>query len=317
MAGDRLALLAAMFDVVVVGGGPAGLSAALLLGRCCRRVLLCDAGTPRNARAAGVHAFLTRDGADPLEFRRIGRTEVARYDVELRDVAVMDARQVDGGFEVDLEGGGQVRARKLLLATGVFDQVPTQDGFDACYGRSVFHCPYCDGWEVRGQRLAVYTLGGRGAGLALKLTQWSRDVLLCTDGPARLDASVKAELAARGVRVRTERVARLDHERGDLRRVVFARGEPEARDALFFSTGQTQQSDLARRLGCRFNRKGTVKTGRHERTDVPGLFVAGDASRDVQLVVVAAAEGAKAAFAINTELQQEGELVAGSAQRAG
>jgi len=306
-----------MFDVVVVGGGPAGLSAALLLGRCCRRVLLCDAGTPRNARAAGVHAFLTRDGADPLEFRRLGRAEVARYDVEVRDVTVVDARRVDGGFEVDLEGGGQVRARKLLLATGVVDQVPAQDGFDACYGRSVFHCPYCDGWEVRGQRLAVYSPGGRGTGLALKLTQWSRDVLLCTDGPARLDAALKAELADRGVRVRTERVARLDHERGDLRRVVFARGEPEARDALFFSTGQTQQSDLARRLGCRFSRKGAVKTGRHERTDVPGLFVAGDASRDVQLVVVAAAEGVKAAFAINTELQQEAQMVAGSAERAG
>jgi thioredoxin reductase len=306
-----------MFDVVVVGGGPAGLSAALLLGRCCRRVLLCDAGTPRNARASGVHAFLTRDGADPLEFRRLGRSELARYDVEVRDVAVVDARLVDGGFEVDLKGGGQVRARKLLLATGVCDQVPAQDGFAACYGHSVFHCPYCDGWEVRGQRLAVYAPGGRGAGLALKLTQWSPDVLLCTHGPVRLDAVMKGELAARGVRVRTEKVTRLEHERGGLRRVVFARREPEARDALFFSTGQTQQSDLARRLGCRFNRKGAVRTGRHERTDVPGLFVAGDASRDVQLVVVAAAEGVKAAFAINTELQEEAEPVTGSAERAG
>lgn len=308
-----------MFDVVVVGGGPAGLSAALLLGRCCRRVLLCDAGTPRNARATGVHAFLTRDGADPGEFRRLGRAELAKYDVEIRDVAVRDAKLVDGGFEVDFEGGQQVRARKLLLATGVFDQVPAQDGFDACYGRSVFHCPYCDAWEVRGQRLGVYTPGGRGAGLALTLTQWTADVLLCTDGPARLEPPVRAQLSARGIRVRTERVARLEHDGGELRRVIFARGEPESRDALFFSTGQTQQSDLARRLGCQFNRKGTVKTGRHERTDVPGLFVAGDASRDVQLVVVAAAEGVKAAFAINTELQKEQERVnvTGSAERAG
>ena len=311
-----------MFDVVVVGGGPAGLSAALLLGRCCRQVLLCDAGTPRNARAPGIHAFLTRDGVDPWEFRGIGREELARYGVEVRDVVVRDVQPVPGGFHVELADGRSERTRKLLLATGVQDRVPAQEGFDACYGRSVFHCPYCDGWEVRGRRLAVFTPGGRGYGLALKLTLWSPDVLLCTDGPARLDAAARAALAASGVRTRTERVTRLDHEGGELRRVVFTKGEPEPRDALVFSTGQAQQSDLARRLGCRFNKKGAVKTGRHERTDVPGLFVAGDASRDVQLAVVAAAEGAKAAFAINSELQeeaarqQEASAEAGSAERA-
>jgi len=307
-----------MLDVVVVGGGPAGLSAALLLGRCRRRVLVCDTGSPRNARAAGVHGFLTRDGIDPWEFRRLGRVELARYDVEIRDVAVRDARLVDRGFEVDLEGGQRVRTRKLLLATGVCDRLPVHEGFEACYGRSVFHCPYCDGWEVRGQRIAVYAPGGRGAGLAWKLTQWSPDVLLCTDGRARLDNPTRVRLMAAGVRLRTDAVLRLEHEEGRLRQVVFRAGEPEPCDALFFSTGQAQQSELARRLGCRFNRRGTVKTGRHERTGVPGLFVAGDASRDVQLVVVAAAEGVKAAFAINTELQEQGEsvLVAGSADGA-
>lgn len=303
-----------MLDVVVVGGGPAGLSAALLLGRCCRKVLLCDAGAPRNARAPGVHAFLTRDGVDPWEFRGLGRAELARYGVEVRDVTVRDARPVDGGFELELDGGQRVRARKLLLATGVADCLPAQDGFDACYGRSVFHCPYCDAWEVRGRRLAVFSPGGRAWGLALTLTQWSRDVVLCTDGPARLDARARERLADSGVRLRSEPVARLEHDAGDLRAVVFARGEREPRDALFFSAGQAQQSDLARRLGCRFNRKGAVKTGRHERTGIPGLFVAGDASRDVQLAVVAAAEGAKAAFAINTELQEE--TLAGSDERA-
>ncbi len=294
------------FDVIVVGGGPAGLSAALLLGRCCRRVLVCDSGTPRNARSGALHAFLTRDGIDPWELRRLGREQLAPYGVEYRDVAICDARRLARGFEVTTAPGEHLRCRKLLLATGVRDRVPRLEGFDACYGRSVFHCPYCDGWEHRGERLAVYAPGGRGAGLALGLTTWSHDLLLCTDGRRTLGPELRERLEQQSVAVRTERVERLDHSEGRLRTIVFERGPAASRDALFFSTGQEPQSDLARRLGCRFNSKGTVRTGRHERTGIPGLFVAGDASRDVQLAVVAAAEGVKAAFAINTELQAEG-----------
>lgn len=292
--------------MVVVGGGPAGLSAALLLGRCCRRVLVCDSGAPRNARSRALHAFLTRDRIDPWELRRLGREELDHYGVEHRDVAVSDARPCDGGFELTLGSGEQVRARKLLLATGVRDRVPTCEGFDACYGRSVFHCPYCDGWEVRGRRLAVYAPAGRGAVLALTLTTWSADILVCTDGRDRIPADLRARFEAGRIRVRGDRVARLDHDDGLVQAIEFEKGDREPRDAVFFSTGQDPHSDLARRLGCRFNRKGTVHTGRHEDTGIPGLFVAGDASRDVQLAIVAAAEGVKAAFAINTELQAEG-----------
>lgn len=294
------------FDVIVVGAGPAGLSAALLLGRCCRRVLVCDSGAPRNARSRALHAFLTRDGVNPWELRRLGREQLAPYGVEYREVAVSDASPAKGGFEVTVDGGERLRCRKLLLATGVHDRVPAREGFDACYGRSLFHCPYCDGWEVRGQPLAVFAPAGRGTGLALTLSTWSSDILLCTDGRRALADDLRARLEENRVAVRTERVARLDHADGCLRAVVFERGPAEPRTALFLSTGQEPQSDLAHRLGCRFNRKGTVRTGRHEETGIPGLFVAGDASRDVQLAVVAAAEGVKAAFAINTELQAEG-----------
>jgi thioredoxin reductase len=293
------------FDVIVVGGGPAGLSAALLLGRCCRRVLVCDDGAPRNARSRALHAFLSRDGVNPWELRRLGRGELAEYGVECREEAVTDAVRARGGFEVRLAGGEQLGCRKLLLATGVRDRVPGHDGFQACYGRSVFHCPYCDAWEVRGGRLAVYAPGGRGADLASTLTTWSANIVLCTDGRRRLRSDLQARLEELGILLRPERVARLDHEAGALRAVVFHDGPPEACDALFFATGQEAGSDLARRLGCRFNSKGTVRTGRHEESGVPGLFVAGDASRDVQLAVVAAAEGVKAAFAINRELHAE------------
>lgn len=160
----------------------------------------------------------------------------------------------------------------------------------ALYGRSVFHCPYCDGWEVRDQPLAVYGKGEKGYGLSLELTAWSRDILLCTDGPSGIEPAKLDRLNRNGIAIREDKVLRLEGEDGILRRVVFADGPPVARRALFFTTGQYQQSALTIRLGCEFNDKGTVRTGKYETTHLPGLYVAGDASRAVQWVVVAAAE---------------------------
>jgi thioredoxin reductase len=294
-----------MYDVIIVGAGPAGLSAALMLGRCRRRVLVCDTGRPRNAASRAMHGFLSRDGMAPAEFLRIAREQMQQYEtVEMRDVEVVRAECRDGRFHATLHDGVCLAARKLLIATGVVDNVPDIPGFRELYGRSVFHCPYCDGWEVRDQPLAVYGRGARGMGLALELTAWSRDVVLCTDGPSELDAGDVARLTRNGIAVRDEPVARLEG-RDELERIEFGRGDPLARRALFFTTGQTQQSQLARSLGCEINEKGTVRTGRYETTHLSGLYVAGDASRAVQWVVVAAAEGAEAAFDINTDLLKE------------
>ena len=294
-----------MYDVIIVGAGPAGLSAALMLGRSRRRVLVCDTRRPRNAASRAMHGFLTRDGMPPLEFLATAREQMRQYDtVELRDVEVIDAACRDARFHVALADGSRHASRKLLIATGVVDNLPEIPGFRELYGQSVFHCPYCDGWEVRDQPLAIYGRGARGLGLSLELTGWSRDLVLCTDGPPGIDAADLARLARYGIRVRDERVVRLDA--ADTRvRVIFASGDPLPRRALFFTTGQTQQSQLALALGCEFNDKGTVRTGRYESTHLQGLYVAGDASRAVQWVVVAAAEGAEAAFAINTDLLKE------------
>jgi thioredoxin reductase len=298
-----------MYDVIIVGAGPAGLSAALILGRSCRRVLVCDTGKPRNAASHAMHGFLSRDGMPPAEFLRIAREEVRQYDcVEFRDVEVTAATcRPDARFQVTLADGAHLDTRKLLIATGVVDKVPEIDGFARLYGRSVFHCPYCDGWEVRDQPLAIYGRGERGLGLSLELTGWSRDLVLCTDGPSGIDGEGRARLDRNGIRVREDRVVRLDGDE-HLERIVFATGDPLARRALFFTTGQEQQSQLAMGLGCQLNEKGTVPTGKYETTHLPGLYVAGDASRAVQWVVVAAAEGAEAAFAINTDLLKEGLL---------
>ena len=302
-----------VLDVVVVGAGPAGLSAALVLGRCLRRVAVIDAGRPRNAAARAVHGFLTRDGTAPHELLSIAREQLAPYEtVSLIPGEVIDARCHGARFEVRLRDGTCYVTRKLLLATGVVDDVPPLEGLAPLYGRSVFHCPYCDGWEFRHQPVAVYGRGRNGFGLALELRGWTADLVLCTNGRARLSAHQRQRLEALGIGLREEPIARLEGADGQLEHVVFADGQRLARRALFFSAGQAQASHLAAMLGCQFTRKGAVHTGEYEATAIAGLFVAGDASRLVQLAIVAAAEGAKAAFAINQSLLEEDGLGVGS-----
>ena len=294
-----------MFDVIIVGAGPAGLSAALILGRCCRNVLICDSGHPRNLASHSLHGYLTRDGIEPAELLRLGREQLRPYTtVQLRSEEVAGARRVGDRFEIIINDEA-ISSRKLLLATGVVDRVPDIEGLKPLYGRSVFHCPYCDGWELRDQPISIYGREDRGSGLALELTAWSRDLIVCTDGPATISADDRKQLARLNIPVREERIARLEGANGQLERIVFDNGQALPRRGMFFNTGQDQRCDLAGRLGCEFTDRGAVRTGEYEMTSVPGLFVAGDASRAVQLVIVAAAEGAEAAFAINKALIKE------------
>ena len=293
-----------MVDVVVVGGGPAGLSAALMLGRCRRDVLLLDLGRPRNRFSHALHGYLTRDGIAPTSFIELGQAELGQYGVEQRAIGVTGAQLAGDHYRVSLGDGTEENARYLLIATGVVDELPAIPGFNDCYGRSIFHCPYCDGWERRDRPLAAFGRGADVTGLALGLKTWSADVVVCTHG-ARLGKGLRERLDRNGIEVRTEPIAQLEHADGALSRVVFATGDSLPRDALFFATGQHPQSSLAIALGCTLNRRGTVKTGAVCNTNVPRLYVAGDASRDAQFVVVAAAEGVKAACAINKALQLE------------
>jgi thioredoxin reductase len=277
-----------------------------VLGRCRRSVLVVDAGQPRNASSRQLHGFLTRDGINPHEFLRLARAELAQYPtVEIRDALVRDARCRATLFHTVLDGGEEIQSRRLLLATGVIDCLPPIPGFTELYGRSVFHCPYCDAWELSDQPMAVYGRGARGYGLSLEMTAWTKDLVLLTDGASELDDEQRERLQRNGISVRVEKIARLEHTGDVLERVIFESGESLSRRALFFTTGQTQRSHLSESLGCDFTEKGTVSTGKYETTHLRGLYVAGDASRAVQWVIVAAAEGAEAAFSINQSLIAE------------
>jgi thioredoxin reductase len=295
------------WDVVIVGAGPAGLSAALILGRCCRRVLLCDRGTPRSWASHAIHGFLSRDGIHPDQFRHDALGELARYpNVEVRWEEVVHAQPVPGGsFSMRLEKGAEVRSRKLLLATGLMDELPPVPDIASFFGKSVFHCPYCDGWELRDASIAVYGRGRRAFEMARAMTAWTRTILVCTDGPAALSREQRAALHANRISLESARIVRLHGQDGMLERIEFAGGREVPVKAMFFDMPSHPQSDLAKMVGCQFTSAGGIRCGRYEASSVPGVFVAGNILKDVQLSIVAAAEGARAAFGINRALTRE------------
>jgi len=290
------------FDAAVVGAGPAGLSAALAFGLACRSVVVADAGPGRNRRALAVHGYLSRDGADPAELRRLGAAEAARYGAEVRRCRARSVRRDGAGFLVDL-GGDVVRARRVVLATGVRDRLPPFEGFDAVYGSSAHHCPHCDGWGWRGRAAAVYAPEG-GAEYALALTPWTRDVTLLTGG-ADLPAGDAARLARNGVAVDARPVARLASEGGALRAVEFASGPPLPREVLFFHLGFEQASPLPAAAGCRLDAEGLVAVDADCMTSEPGVYAAGDCTPGPQSVPSAVAEGARAAAAAHLSMRRE------------
>ncbi len=294
-----------MYDIIIIGGGPAGLNAAMLLGRCRRKVIVFDNGQHRNRWAKYMNGFLNSDGMPPGDFIKKGRAELQKYNIEILDKKIETATHSKGCFVLNDEDGTVYKCKKLLLATGLKDRLPEIEGVESFYGISVHHCQYCDGWESRDKSIAVYGKDRDGIGQALSMKTWSPDITLYTDGTNKL-RDVDLDLLKRNeVKVCTEKITGLEGEDGKLQKILLANGGAREHQVMFFSTGSSQQSDLGKQLGCEFTSKGVIKTRRQQHSNIPGLFVAGDAARDMQLVIVAAAEGARAGVAINIELQNE------------
>lgn len=293
--------------MIIVGAGPAGLNAALLLARARRSVLLCDEGGQRNRYSQALHGFLTRDGINPNEFLKLAKEGVLKYDtVTFQQSRVVHADAIEGGFRVKFATGCSDRTcKKLLLATGVIDELPALPNIEPYFGKSVFHCPYCDGFEFGDKKLAAFSNGECGRELALELLGWSENITLVTNGAHGLEDSQVDQLTKCGITIIDQPIARLEGKDGYLQALHFTDGRREPCDAMFFGTERYQKSLLAESLGCAITAKGLYDTHKFESTNIPGMFVAGDASSALHLVTVAAASGCEAAFAINTQLLKE------------
>lgn len=295
------------YDCAIVGGGPAGLNAALVLGRARRSVVLFDDNRPRNRVTHASHGFLTRDGVAPEQFRRIAYEEVLRYpSVERRPVTVTGIRKLDDGFLVAGEQGEQIRSRKLLIAAGLKEELPPIPGLQELYGKSLFHCPYCDGWELRDRPLIVVADHPKAYHVAKLLYQWSRDLVVCTNGQDVLTAEQKNTLASRNIVVTAQRVAAFHGSQGQLQQVEFADGSRIDRSGGLVSPMWQPYVSFRSELGYETTETGGIRTDEMGKSSVYGLYAAGEAATGMpSQLIVAAASGSIAASGMNGELTEE------------
>ncbi|MFN2399774.1 MAG: NAD(P)/FAD-dependent oxidoreductase [Gemmatimonadaceae bacterium] len=293
-----------MFDVAIVGGGPAGLSAAVWLGRHLRSVVLVDSGDPRNWETRGVHGYLGLPDVTPADLRERGRTEAKRYGASLIDGCVdkVDSDD-DEPFQLTLEDGRTYLGRRLLLAIGIKDIWPDVPGLERCYGETVHHCPNCDGYETRHCKTVVIASGAKAVGMAMDLTTWTKDLLICTHGA---EPNIKADdlllLDRANIPVLSDRILSLVSNEGRLEALVLQDGRELDCDRLYFAIGQYPADDLGARLGCKRDEDGLILVDDGYHTSVPNIFAAGDIIPGPHLAVAAAADGAIAALAIHRSL---------------
>ena len=293
----------ATYDCVIIGGGPAGLTCAIFLGRYRLRVAVLDNGKPRNYASRAIHGFLGQHGIAPMDLLARGRAEAESCGVEIRNATASKVERVGDVFEIATDKG-VIRGRRVVLAYGVRDILPDIPDVERFYGGSVFHCPDCDGYECTGKRIGVIGWGKAVVGLSLKLLQWTDDVTIFVDGHERdFDKEETSKLLAEGIAVKDEKVVSLVGNDDKVSAAVLSTGERVPVDALFFTIGVERSTLLAEGLGCTAV-EGTpcLKVNDYKETTVEGVYAVGDLVPGSQLAITSAADGAIAAIAINKSL---------------
>lgn len=296
-----------VYDCIIIGGGPSGMSAALVLGRANKEIVLFDEDKPRNRVTNESHGFITRDGITPTAFKSLAKEDLLKYpSIKVDNRKVVDAQKKGKLFTIQTSDGQTFEARKILLATGLQDIFPEIQGLSDFYGKSLFTCPFCDGWELSNKKLVIISDNPEILHYVELIYNWSKDLVLCTNGKKSLDQETKTLLEKKNIKVLEDQISELAGKNGELEKIIFENGDELAREGGFVPTNLVQGSNLAEKLGCEIDEKGEVVTAMFGRTNIEGVFASGDSSTMAPAQLInAASDGNKAAIGMMKELVKE------------
>jgi thioredoxin reductase len=295
-----------MFDVIIVGGSYAGLSAAMALGRALRNVLVIDSGQPCNRQTPHSHNFITHDGEAPSEISKKAKGQVMNYPtVTFTNGTAVSAKRVEGKFQINIDNGESLYAKKLLFTTGVKDIMPEIEGFADCWGVSVLHCPYCHGYEVRNQPTGIFANGDMAFELARLINHWTKDLVIFTNGPSTLTPEQVQKIESHNIKIIETEIERIEHDNGQIKFLHLKDGRRFALRAIYARPIFTQHCTIPHDLGCELTEQNLLKVDAFQRTSIAGIFAAGDNSTFMRSVSLAVAGGGFAGASVNKDLIEE------------
>jgi thioredoxin reductase len=291
------------FDVIIIGGSYSGLAAAMALGRALRKVLIIDSGKPCNAPTPHSHNFLTQDGKTPTEISMLAKQQVEKYNtIKFFDGPATQGVKTENGFEIQVASGKTFLAGKLIFATGIRDMLPAIDGFAACWGISVLHCPYCHGYEVRNEKTGILGNGEFGFELSKLISNWTNDLTVFTNGASTLTAEQTKKLEKHRIKIVEKEVERLEHINGYLQNIIFKEGTKSSVKVIYSPTPFEQHCQIPETMGCELTDEGYIKIDAFQKTTINGIFACGDNTTRMRTVANAVAMGTTAGMMVNKEI---------------